>query len=97
MSCFKKNLQVWHIQGGSDISGTLSKLHHRLKKSTFLLIILRKTVSAICRSGNKNKQTHSGKNKSTRSYETCHSLQASRRGSTMRKIMNYEDIKKSTV
>jgi hypothetical protein len=29
-----------HIQGGSDISGTLSKLHRRIKKSTFLLIIL---------------------------------------------------------
>jgi hypothetical protein len=86
-----------NVQGGSDISGTLSKLHRRIKKSTFLLIISCLTVSALCRSGNKNKQTHSGKNKSTRSYETYHSLQASRRGRTMRKIMNYEDIKKGTV
>jgi hypothetical protein len=29
------------IQGGSDISGTLSKLHRRIKKSTCLQIILR--------------------------------------------------------
>jgi hypothetical protein len=32
---------IYIIQGGSDISGTLSKLHRRIKKSTFLLIILR--------------------------------------------------------
>jgi hypothetical protein len=32
----------------------------------------------LFRSGNKNKQTHSSKNKSTRSYEICHSLQGSR-------------------
>ncbi len=82
------------IQGGSDKSGTLSKLHRRIKKSTFLIIISCWTVSALCRSRNRNKQTHSGKNKSTRSYETYHSLQVSRRGRTMRKIMNYEDIKK---
>jgi hypothetical protein len=48
------------IQGGSDISGTLSKLHHRIKKSYFLLIISHKTVSALFRRGNKKKQTRSG-------------------------------------
>ncbi len=61
-----------------------------LKKSTFLLIILNITVSALCRSGNKNKQTRSGKDKSdqsTGSYENCHRLQASRHGRTMRKIL----------
>ncbi len=33
-----------NIQGGSDISGTLSKLHCCIKKSYFLLIISHKTV-----------------------------------------------------
>jgi len=49
------------IQGGSDISGTLSKLHRRIKKSYFFLIISHKTVSALFRNGNKIKQTHSSK------------------------------------
>jgi hypothetical protein len=48
---------------------------------------LRITVLALCRSGNKNKQTRSGKDKSTRSYESCHSIQASRHGHTMRKFL----------
>jgi hypothetical protein len=30
------------VQGGSNISGTLSKLHRRIKKSNILLIISRK-------------------------------------------------------
>jgi hypothetical protein len=67
------------VQGGSDISGTLSKLHSRIKKSSFLLIILLKTVSALCRSGKKNKQKLSAKDESTGSYEICYSLWASRR------------------
>jgi len=58
-----------------------------LKNQLFLLIILRITVLALCRSGNKNKQTRSGKDKSTGSYENCHRLQASRHGRTMRKIL----------
>jgi hypothetical protein len=64
------------IQGGSDISGTLSKLHHRIKKSTVLLIISHLSVSVLFRSGNKNKRTHSSKNKLTRRYETCHRIEA---------------------
>jgi hypothetical protein len=61
-----------------------------LKNQLFLLIILRIIVSALCRSGIKNKQTRSGKDKSdksTGSYENCHRLQASRHGRTMRKIL----------
>jgi hypothetical protein len=50
-----------YVQGGSDISGTLSKLHRRSKKSYFLLIISHKTVSALFRSGNENNQTLSSK------------------------------------
>jgi hypothetical protein len=49
------------VQGGSDISGTLSKLHCCIKKSYFLLIISHKTVLALFRGGNRNKQTGSGK------------------------------------
>jgi hypothetical protein len=49
------------IQGGSDISGTLSMLHRRIKKIFPLLIFFRKTVSAVCRNINKNNQSHSGK------------------------------------
>jgi hypothetical protein len=64
------------------------------EKTTCFRIILRKTVSALCRSRNKNKQAHSGKDKSTESYENCHSLQASRRGRTMRKILSW-NLKKS--
>ncbi len=45
------------------------------------------TVSALCRSGNKNKQTRSGKDKSTGSYENWHRLQALRHERTMRKIL----------
>ena len=36
------------LQGGSNISGTLSKLHHCIKKSYFSLILSRQTVSADC-------------------------------------------------
>jgi hypothetical protein len=50
-----------YLQGGSDISGTLSKLHRCIKKSYFLLIISHKTVLALFRSVNKNKQTPPGK------------------------------------
>jgi hypothetical protein len=67
------------VQGGSDISGTLSKLHSRIKKSSFLLIILHKTVSALCKSGKENKQKLSAKDESTGSYESCDSLWALRR------------------
>jgi hypothetical protein len=52
---------VKNVQGGSDISGTLSKLYCRIKKSYFLLVISHKSFSALFRSGNIKKQTHSGK------------------------------------
>jgi hypothetical protein len=49
------------LQGVSDISGTLSKLHYSIKKSAFLLILSQQTISAVCRTICKNKQTHFGK------------------------------------
>jgi hypothetical protein len=77
------------LQGGSDISGTLSKLHIPTgKKIIFLIIILRKTISALCRSRNENKQTHSSK--ATRAVIV--SILCA--GWTMKEIMNREEIKK---
>jgi hypothetical protein len=58
------------VQGGSDISGTLSKLHCRIEKHFFLLIILHQIVSAICRSINKNNNTDWSKVESTGSYNS---------------------------
>jgi hypothetical protein len=45
------------IQGGSDISGTLSKIHCHIKKLFKKKILLPQTHSAVCRSINKNKKT----------------------------------------
>jgi hypothetical protein len=39
---------VLKLQGGSDISGTLSKLHHCIKNFYFSRILLRQTVLAGC-------------------------------------------------
>ncbi len=76
--------QIWKvfdtgIQGGSDISGTLSKLHCHIKKIFFWTILLPQTVSAVCRSINKNKNKHSRKDKSKGSYKSRDSLQTLRR------------------
>ncbi len=67
------------IQGGSDISGPLSKLHCHIKKLLFWKILLPQTAPAVCRSINKNKKTHSSKDKSTGSYICHRSLQTLRR------------------
>jgi hypothetical protein len=56
---------------------------------------LRKTVSALCRSGKENKQKLFGKDVSTGSYESHDSL-GLRAGWSMREILSHEDIKKST-
>jgi hypothetical protein len=53
------------LQGGSDISGTFSELHQCIKNSFFILIILLKSVLAVCLSVNKNRQTHLGNDEST--------------------------------
>ncbi len=68
-----------HVQGGSDISGTHSKLQCHIKKILFWTIILPQTVSAVFRSINKNKNTHSSKDKSKGSYKSRDSLQTLRR------------------
>jgi hypothetical protein len=84
-----------HIQGGSAISGTLSKLHCHIKKLFFKTILLPQTFSAIFRSINKIKKTHSGKDKATGSYKSRYSLRTSRR-TYCEEVMSYENIKKST-
>ncbi len=45
------SLRTLDVQGGSDISRTLLKPHRRIKKSYYFAQI----VSALCRSGKKNK------------------------------------------
>jgi len=62
------------VQGGSDISGPILELHRCIKKRFFTLIILLKSISAVCRSANKKKQTHLGKDESTGSYNSHDSL-----------------------
>ncbi len=84
INTMKKNqIKEWHfhpcIQGGSDISGTLSKLHRHIKKFLFWKFLLPQTVSAVFRSINKNKKTHSRKDKSTGSYKSRDSQQPLRR------------------
>jgi hypothetical protein len=64
-----------HIQGGSDISGTISERHRCIKNSFFFkLITFLQSVSADGRSVNKNKQTHLGKDELTGSYNSHDSL-----------------------
>jgi hypothetical protein len=66
-------------RGGSDISGTLSKLHHCIKKSYFPLILSSQTVSAGWPIIDKNTQTHSGKDEPAGSHKSRDSLWTSRR------------------
>jgi hypothetical protein len=42
-----RHCSVLYIQGGSDKSGTLSKLHHRSKNNFFKLIFSHETVSSL--------------------------------------------------
>ena len=51
-----ETLMLVDLQGGSDISGTLSKLHRCINISYFLVILSHQTVSASCRTINKKKQ-----------------------------------------
>jgi hypothetical protein len=81
------------IQGGSDISGTLSKPHRCIKETYNFPYYFAQTVSALHISGNKNKQTQSGKGKSIGSYESCDSLlYGLRAGWTLKEIMRLEDM-----
>ncbi len=72
--------QKWHtVQGGSDISGTLSKLHRSIKNTYFSLILSRQTVSAVFKIINKKKKTHSGQDRTAGSHKRRDSLRTSRR------------------
>jgi hypothetical protein len=57
----------------------LLSLVNTFKKLLFYKILLPQTVSAVCRSINKNKKTNSSKDKSTGSYKSRDSLETFRR------------------
>ncbi len=67
-----------YLQGGSDISGTLSMLH-RCFNIIFFITFFRKIVLAVYRNRYKNKKSHSGKDESTGRHRSRDSLQALRR------------------
>ncbi len=46
------------LQGGSDKSGTTSELRRCIKSRFFILNILLRSISYVCRNVNRNKQTH---------------------------------------
>jgi hypothetical protein len=85
-----------YLQGGSDISGTLSKLHYSIKKSSFLSILSLQTISALCQTICKNKQTHSGIDELAGTFKRRDFLRTSR-GRTEKQMMSYRDINKNTV
>jgi hypothetical protein len=84
------------LHGGSDISGTLLKLHRRIEKSFFLLFISCSTVSALCRSGNKNKQKLSAKKMNEQESTKAVIVSWHCALWTVQEIISHEDIKNST-
>jgi hypothetical protein len=62
------------IQGGSDISGTISKLHRCVKKYSFLLIFSAKASQLSAETIIVNKQSYSSKNESTGRHRSRESL-----------------------
>jgi hypothetical protein len=94
--CFPKiAVTDFIIQGGSDISGTLSKLHRSIIKSYFSLILSRQTVSPVCRIINKTNRHILAKinqQEATRA-ETVFGLRA---GRTSKEITSYGDFSKNT-
>ncbi len=84
---------VGQIQGGSDISGTLSKLHHCIKKSYFSLILSRQTASAgwpIIDKQNRHIPAKMNQLEAIRAG-TVSGLRA---GRTVKVIMSYGDFRK---
>ncbi len=86
-----------YIQRGSDISGTLSKLHRCFKKTYFLLILVLQTISAACWTINKNKRTGHIPAKTNQQGATragiVFGLHARR---TMNETVSYGDFNKNT-
>jgi hypothetical protein len=84
-----------HIQGGSDISGTLSKLHHCIKKSYFSLNLSRQTVSAGCPIIEKTNR-HIPAKINKREAIRAGIVSGLRAGCTVKVIMSYGDFSKKT-
>jgi hypothetical protein len=82
------------LQGGSDISGTLSKLHCHIKKNICLKFFFPKIILAVCRSINKKKKTLSSKDVLTGSFKSRDSLRTSRR-TYHKEIMSYGKTKRA--
>jgi len=82
------------IQGGSDKSGPLSKLLNCIKNMSFLFFLLSQTGSAVCRSVNKKKKTHSSKDEARGRYKSRDCLRASRR-TYHKEIMSYGNTKRA--
>jgi hypothetical protein len=82
-------------KGGSDISGTLSKLHHCIKKSYFSLILSRQTVSAGWPIIDKTKG-HSPAKVNQLEAIRAGIVSGLRDGHTVKVIMSYGDFSKKT-
>jgi hypothetical protein len=82
------------IQGGSDKSGPLSKLLNCIKNMSFLFFLSSQTGSAVCRSVNKKKKTHSSKDEARGRYKSRDCLRASRR-TYHKEIMSYGNTKRA--
>ncbi len=82
------------LQGGSDKSGPLSKLLNCIKNMSFLFFLSSQTGSAVCRSVNKKKKTHSSKDEARGRYKSRDCLRASRR-TYHKEIMSYGKTKRA--
>ncbi len=69
----------WNYRVAAIFPERFQSFTSALKIVFFVLIILLKSVSVVCRSVNKNKQTHLGKDESSGSDSSHDSLRASRR------------------
>jgi hypothetical protein len=95
MEVSKSGIYIYNIQGGSDISGTLSKLHHCIKKLYFSLILLRQTVSAGCPIIH-IKNRHIPAKMSQLEAIRAGIVSGLRAGGTVKVIMSYGDFSKQT-
>jgi hypothetical protein len=86
--------RILPIQGGSDKSGPLSKLLNCIKNMSFLFFLSSQTGSAVCRSVNKKKKTHSSKDEARGRYKSRDCLRASRR-TYHKEIMSYGNTKRA--
>jgi hypothetical protein len=103
-TCRKVPLQVsfldyyillWCLQGGSDISGTLLKLHHCVKKSYFLLFPLGQPSQMFAESWKKRTRYITAK-MNLQEATRAGTVSGLRAGFTVKEIMSYGDFSKNT-